>query len=93
MTDVVLVVLLLAAAGCARWLLADLRTVPRGSGYADRSASVSVVVPARDEEATLPALLESLRSARRSASRRSWWSTTARGTRPPRSPGPAAPPC
>jgi 4,4'-diaponeurosporenoate glycosyltransferase len=58
---VVLGGVLLVAAACGWWLLADLRTVPRGSAYADRSASVSVVVPARDEEATLPALLESLR--------------------------------
>lgn len=62
MTDVVLVVLLLAAAGSAAWLLADLRTVPCGSGRGAPAASVSVVIPARDEEATLPALLESLRA-------------------------------
>ena len=62
MTDVVLLVLLLAGAGCARWLLADPRTVPRGSSYAARATTVSVVVPARDEEATLPALLASVRS-------------------------------
>lgn len=61
MTDLVLVVVLLVAAGCGWWLLADLRTVPPGAAHAGRSASVSVVVPARDEEATLPALLESLR--------------------------------
>ncbi|KRF34670.1 glycosyltransferase family 2 protein [Nocardioides sp. Soil805] len=61
LVDAVLVVVLLVAAACGWWLLADLRTVPRGLAYADRSTSVSVVVPARDEEATLPALLESLR--------------------------------
>ncbi len=61
MTDAVLGALLLAAALAAVLLLADLRTVPRGVGHADRAAAVSVVVPARDEEATLPALLESLR--------------------------------
>lgn len=60
MTDVVLIVLLLCAAGCATWLLADLRTVTRGSGGGE--LSVSVVIPARDEEATLPALLASLRT-------------------------------
>ena len=55
---------LLVAAGCAGWLLGDLRTVPPGaehrSGGPARRARVSVVVPARDEEASLPALLESL---------------------------------
>ena len=60
MTDAVLAVLLLVAAGGAAWLLADLRTVPRRSDHA--GGSVSVVVPARDEEATLPALLASLRA-------------------------------
>lgn len=60
MTDVLLAVVLLAAALCGGWLLADLRTVPRGARHAERSASVSVVIPARDEEATLPALLSSL---------------------------------
>ena len=61
MTHVVLLVLLLAAAGCAGWLVADLRTVPRGTAHAARAATVSVVVPARDEEASLPALLASVR--------------------------------
>ena len=66
MTDLVLVVVLLAAMVGAWWLLGDLRTVPdrdhRGTGSVPRSAaeSVSVVVPARDEEATLPALLGSV---------------------------------
>ena len=60
MTDVVLAVLLLAAAACAARLLADLREVPRGTVAAALPASVSVVVPARNEEATLPALLASL---------------------------------
>ena len=62
MTEVVLAVLLLVAAGCAAWLLADLRTVPRGSGRAERTGTVSVVIPARNEEATLPSLLASLRA-------------------------------
>nr|ANY57948.1 Glycosyltransferase [uncultured bacterium] len=61
MTDAVLVLLLLAAVGSARWLLWDLRTVPRGGGDCVTAASVSVVIPARDEEATLPTLLGSLR--------------------------------
>ena len=59
MAEVLLLVLLTAALGCASWLLRDLRTVPRGAEA--RQARVSVVVPARDEEATLPALLASLR--------------------------------
>ena len=61
MTDLVLVVLLLTAAAGAGWLLGDLRTVPSGRRHGRHPASVSVVVPARDEEDTLPALLESLR--------------------------------
>ncbi|HEY5187321.1 MAG TPA: glycosyltransferase, partial [Actinomycetes bacterium] len=61
MTGLVLVVVLLAAAVSARWLLWDLRTVPRGGGHRDQPAPVSVVIPARNEETTLPALLESLR--------------------------------
>ncbi len=61
MTGLVLVVVLLAAALSARWLLWDLRAVPRGGGHRDQAASVSVVIPARDEETTVPALLDSLR--------------------------------
>jgi len=60
-SDVLLVVLLLAASGGAAWLLADLRTIPSRSGRDVRPASVSVVIPARNEEATLPDLLASLR--------------------------------
>ncbi|GAA0969062.1 4,4'-diaponeurosporenoate glycosyltransferase [Nocardioides aquaticus] len=58
MTDLVLVVVLLLAGGAAAWLAADLRTIVGG---ATRSVpSLAVVVPARDEEATLPAVLDSL---------------------------------
>lgn len=64
-------VALLLAAGIAgaAWLFGDPRTLARGAGRragagsdarADAGA-VGVVVPARDEEATLPDLLESLR--------------------------------
>lgn len=60
MADVLLGVLLVAALAGAWWLLRDLRTVPRGA-CRDGSPSVSVVIPARDEESTLPALLASLR--------------------------------
>ena len=62
MTDLVLAVLLIAAAGCAAWWSADLRPVPRRQAPAGPSASVSVVVPARNEQSTLPALLASLRA-------------------------------
>lgn len=61
MTDLVLVVLLLAAVGSARWLLWDLRAVPRAARRRDEAVSVSVIIPARDEETTLPTLLASLR--------------------------------
>ena len=53
------VVLLVVLAG-AWWLVRDLRTVPR-EARRHGDARVSVVVPARDEETTLPALLTSLR--------------------------------
>ena len=43
MTDLVVAVVLLAAAGGARWLLGDLRTVPTGGGHRDEAPSVSVV--------------------------------------------------
>lgn len=61
MTDLVLAVVLLVAALSAHWLLWELRTVPRGAGHSDRARSVAVVIPARDEEATVPLLLGSLR--------------------------------
>ncbi|GAA1447669.1 glycosyltransferase family A protein [Mycobacterium cookii] len=60
MSDVVVVVLVLAALATARWLLADLRTPPRGLAAPPSSTRVSVVVPARDEALTLPDLLASL---------------------------------
>ena len=41
MSDVVVVVLVLAAMATARWLLADLRTPPRGTADAPSSAPVS----------------------------------------------------
>ncbi len=60
-TDLLLVVALVVAAGVAWWLLGDLRGVPGGGCGPGRAGSVAVVVPARDEEATLPRLLASLR--------------------------------
>ena len=59
MAELVWVVLLLAAAAGAQWLLSDLRTVPRAS-VPGGGPAVAVVVPARDEERTLPALLAAL---------------------------------
>ncbi|PWN02171.1 glycosyl transferase family 2 [Nocardioides silvaticus] len=60
-TSVLAVVLLLAAAG-GQWLVRGLRRVPDAAQRSSGSASsVSVVVPARDEERTLPGLLGSLR--------------------------------
>ena len=61
MGDPALVVALLAAATSPRWLLRNLRTVPRGGAPREEAASVSVVIPARDEATTLPTLLGSLR--------------------------------
>jgi 4,4'-diaponeurosporenoate glycosyltransferase len=60
MADRMSAALLLAATGGARWLSRDLRPVPRGGRHRDGAATVSVVVPARDEESTLPTLLASL---------------------------------
>jgi 4,4'-diaponeurosporenoate glycosyltransferase len=62
--DLVIAVLLLLAAVCAQRLVVDLRTLPRPASPApaQRPRSVSVVVPARDEEQTLPLLLDSVRA-------------------------------
>jgi len=57
--DGVLVLLLLVAAVVPLWLLRDPRAL-RPSAAAAEARTVSVVVPARDEERTLPALLASL---------------------------------
>jgi 4,4'-diaponeurosporenoate glycosyltransferase len=61
MIDLIVLVLLLAAAVVPGWLLRDLRTVPRGGTRLEVAATVSAVIPARNEETTLPDLLESLR--------------------------------
>lgn len=61
MTELLVVVVLLVAAGSAQWFLRDLRRVPRGGQHREHAVSVSVVVPARDEEDSVPRLLESLR--------------------------------
>ncbi|HSF35081.1 MAG TPA: glycosyltransferase family A protein [Nocardioides sp.] len=62
--DLVLAALLLGAAAWAQRLVADLRTLPRPDAPAGGATvsvpTVSVVVPARDEEQTLPALLRSV---------------------------------
>jgi 4,4'-diaponeurosporenoate glycosyltransferase len=62
MSDLLLAGLLLLAGWGASWLARDLRVLPRDVPHRDDAATVSVVVPARDEEATLPALLASLRA-------------------------------
>ncbi|SFB42475.1 4,4'-diaponeurosporenoate glycosyltransferase [Nocardioides alpinus] len=61
MTDLLIVLVLLVAAAVPLWLLRDLRTVPQGAARTTDGTRVSVVVPARDEEQTLPGLLRSLR--------------------------------
>jgi 4,4'-diaponeurosporenoate glycosyltransferase len=61
-TVVVPVLLLLVVVAGPWWLLRDLRTLSRGGRHSCEAASVSVVVPARDEETTLPALLRSLQA-------------------------------
>ena len=58
--DLALAALLVGAAVWAQRLLADLRTLPNTDDATNAVASVSVVVPARDEEKTLPALLWSV---------------------------------
>ena len=59
-TLVVAALLLLAVVAGPKWLLRDLRTLSRGGRRRCEATSVSVVIPARDEETTLPALLQSL---------------------------------
>ena len=62
MADVVLLLLVLVAAAVPVLLLRDLRTVPPGRA-STTGPSVSVVVPARDEEQSLPALLAALHAS------------------------------
>jgi len=60
--DLALALLLLGAAVWAQRLVADLRTLPPADSptFGTVPVSVSVVVPARDEEQTLPELLRSV---------------------------------
>jgi 4,4'-diaponeurosporenoate glycosyltransferase len=63
MTDLLIAAVLLLAGGGAHWLVRDLRGVPAAGGCGgarDAAATVSVVIPARDEATTLPRLLASL---------------------------------
>lgn len=64
LVDLALALLLLGAAAWAQRLVADLRTLPRpdvpAGGATSPAPTVSVVVPARDEELTLPTLLRSV---------------------------------
>ena len=55
-----ILVLVLLAWGCGFWVLFAVRRCP-SQGPAIAAGLVSVVIPARDEESRLPALLESLR--------------------------------
>lgn len=63
----VIVLVVAVAVGGAAWLLGDLRTLPRAAGgaAASRTPSVSVVIPARNEEASLPRVLAALDSLTR----------------------------
>lgn len=61
MTDVLITMLLLAGLVAGQRLVRDLRTVPVPTGTVP-AADVCVVVPARDEEQALPALLASVRA-------------------------------
>jgi 4,4'-diaponeurosporenoate glycosyltransferase len=61
LVDLALAALLLLVAVLAQRLVADLRRLPRVDAAGGPAPSVSVVVPARDEERTLPALLRSVR--------------------------------
>jgi len=60
MADLVVALLLVAAVTAGAWMIRNLRTVPLGREGRHRSVSVSVVVPARNETATLPLLLASV---------------------------------
>jgi 4,4'-diaponeurosporenoate glycosyltransferase len=62
MTDLVVAALLVATLAAPWWLLRDLRGLDSSREHHGRAASVSVVIPARDEESTLPALLRSLQA-------------------------------
>ncbi len=63
MVDAVALVLVLAALAVPLLLLRDLRAVPVARGGTTGGHTVSVVVPARDEERTLPDLLAALRDS------------------------------
>lgn len=59
MTELLIVAVLVAAGVGAWWLLRDLRLLTAGAD-SPRGRSVAVIVPARDEETSLPHLLGSL---------------------------------
>lgn len=59
-SSLVLAALVLATLAWAWWLVRDLRTLPPVEGHREEAAAVSVVVPARDEESALPALLHAV---------------------------------
>jgi 4,4'-diaponeurosporenoate glycosyltransferase len=62
MIDLVVAALLVAALTGPWWLLRDLRSLRSSGTHRSEAASVSVVIPARDEESALPALLQSLQA-------------------------------
>jgi 4,4'-diaponeurosporenoate glycosyltransferase len=62
MTGAVLGALLVVALAVPWWLLRGLRSVPYVGTPRREAASVSVVIPARNEQSTLPALLHSLQT-------------------------------
>lgn len=60
MSDLALALALLVGTVAGGWQLRDLRVLRPGAGRGEEASRVSVVVPARDEEASLPVLLASL---------------------------------
>jgi 4,4'-diaponeurosporenoate glycosyltransferase len=62
MIDVAVAALLVTTLAGPWWLLRDLRSLQSCGTHRGEAASVSVVIPARDEENTLPALLQSLQA-------------------------------
>jgi len=62
MTPYLTIALLVLGLAAGVWLARDLRVLPQGRAAGPAAGFVSVIVPARDEEATLPGVLEALNS-------------------------------
>ncbi len=92
MADAWSCVVLLAAAGRARWLLARPADGPARGARRDRVGLGVGRRPGAGRGGHAARAAGVVAAARGRPSPRSWWSTTAPGTRPPRSPGPGAPP-